>query len=325
MVTARGQTYTNDLSNAMLRRAHPCMLRHRCVSLGNRCVPLNNVSHPVSYAVDLAAVSTRSRVRMVKRAHHPQLVYHPPASLPPPVILPPSHDGAIAGGAAGGIVFLAFITYIVFYYKRWQRSQQEQRAWEEKERQRLTQEERERQRLAQEERERQRLAREEKERHRLARERSAWEEQERQRLAREEERQRLAREKEERQERQRWEDEQRRQRDRERQRRMDEDMHRAWEAYERNWAEIRASANTLTFRTIPWPLVTQPTNVNGIVPADIAAFLLAPVHSCGQSPKVRIRKALLRWHPDRLRPVIEERIVEDDRQEVCKCLGHVSE
>jgi hypothetical protein len=134
------------------------------------------------------------------------------------------------------------------------------------------------------------------------------------------------------QERQRREDEQRRQRDRERQRerrdreqrrRMDEDMHRAWEEYERNWAEILASANTLTFRTIPWPLVTQPTNVNDIAPANISAFLLSPVHPYGQSRRERIRKALLRWHPDRLRPRIEERIVENDREEVWEGVNSV--
>jgi hypothetical protein len=56
VVTTR-TTYTNDLSSAMLRRAHPCMLRHICVSLCNGCVPLNSASHPVWSKVFTSPIS----------------------------------------------------------------------------------------------------------------------------------------------------------------------------------------------------------------------------------------------------------------------------
>jgi hypothetical protein len=95
-----------------------------------------------------------------------------------------------------------------------------------------------------------------------------------------------------------------------------------WRAYEARWASIAASSEPLTFRTIPWPLVSRPSNVAGIIPAGIVAFLLSPLHSQSQTRKDRIRSALLRWHPDRFQKFLVN-VVEEDKESVQEGVGIV--
>ncbi|KAF7971879.1 hypothetical protein HWV62_16040 [Athelia sp. TMB] len=97
----------------------------------------------------------------------------------------------------------------------------------------------------------------------------------------------------------------------------------AWRAYESRWAKMSEASGPMTFRTVAWPLVSRPSNIAGIVPASIIAFLLSPLHSPTQSRKDRIRAALLRWHPDRFQKFLA-RVVEKDREAVSEGVGIIA-
>lgn len=96
-----------------------------------------------------------------------------------------------------------------------------------------------------------------------------------------------------------------------------------WLTYEARWASLASSSSErLTFRTVPWPLVSCPSNVGEIIPAGIVAFLLSPLHSQNQTRKDRIRSALLRWHPDRFQKFLAK-VVEEDKDMVQEGVGIV--
>lgn len=97
----------------------------------------------------------------------------------------------------------------------------------------------------------------------------------------------------------------------------------AWRVHESRWATISEGSEPLKFRTIPWPLVSRPSNSAEIIPTGIVAFLLSPLHSPAQSRKNRIRMALLRWHPDRFQKFLS-RVSEKDRQAVSDGVGIVA-
>ncbi|KII84618.1 hypothetical protein PLICRDRAFT_45998 [Plicaturopsis crispa FD-325 SS-3] len=88
-----------------------------------------------------------------------------------------------------------------------------------------------------------------------------------------------------------------------------------WEEHERRWRTLLASHDdVLTFRDIPWPLHPPPSSPADLVPAKITEFLLAPlrVRSCTVSKRDRLRTAMLRWHPDKITPLLSDRVAEDD-------------
>jgi hypothetical protein len=95
-----------------------------------------------------------------------------------------------------------------------------------------------------------------------------------------------------------------------------------WRAYEAGWASIAASSEPITFRSIPWPLVSHPSSPADIIPAGIIAFLLSPLHSQDQTRKDRIRSALLRWHPDRFHKFLVK-VVDEDKEKVQEGVGIV--
>lgn len=85
---------------------------------------------------------------------------------------------------------------------------------------------------------------------------------------------------------------------------------KCWNKYVKAWASLVTSTHaTLRFQEIPWPilpsrkhLLTTMTIVDiltRINKESIRAFLLAPEHLQSMSPKARIRKELLRFHPDK--------------------------
>ncbi|KAF8441487.1 hypothetical protein L210DRAFT_890464 [Boletus edulis BED1] len=100
-------------------------------------------------------------------------------------------------------------------------------------------------------------------------------------------------------------------------------MLEAWHAYESRWAAISASSEPLGFRDIPWPLLAAPVQVADMTPENIGSFLLHPVHSSHHSRRERIRTALLRWHPDRFRRILN-RVVDSDRSMVEECVGVIA-
>ena len=97
----------------------------------------------------------------------------------------------------------------------------------------------------------------------------------------------------------------------ERQIKADRAMLTAWRSYEERWRCLEATPEPLDFSSIPWPVLRQPTGAEEIDSRAITSFLLSSVHSRGQSKKVSVRKAQLRWHPDRFRRILAKVRTED--------------
>lgn len=100
-------------------------------------------------------------------------------------------------------------------------------------------------------------------------------------------------------------------------------MIEAWNAYESRWAAISASSEPLGFRDIPWPLLAAPARAADLTPEHISRFLLHPAHSSNHSRRERIRTALLRWHPDRFRRILN-RVVDSERGVVEEGVGVIA-
>ncbi|KAG6333065.1 hypothetical protein ID866_6027 [Astraeus odoratus] len=111
------------------------------------------------------------------------------------------------------------------------------------------------------------------------------------------------------------------------QERLQRTMSEAWKSYESRWMALSSSSETLHFQDIPWPVLTAPESAADITTDSIATFILNPAHSSNQSRRERIRSALLRWHPDRFRrllqrvPESEQSAVEEGICAVTRCLN----
>ena len=97
----------------------------------------------------------------------------------------------------------------------------------------------------------------------------------------------------------------------------------AWNDYEARWSTLSTSSEALTFRSIPWPIISPPAKAEDITPGGIEQFLFSPLHSQGQTRKDRIRSAQLRWHPDRFRRLMG-RVTDEDKNEVEEAVGLVA-
>ena len=120
------------------------------------------------------------------------------------------------------------------------------------------------------------------------------------------------------------------QREAEKRKKEHEERHRkvkavvkARKVYEEQWARIsRNPEGRLSFATIPWPTVAQPTNTTGITKDNIREFLLSH-HSKDVSSKDRIRTALKLWHPDKFKRTLD-RVEGEDRALVEEAAGAVA-
>ncbi|KAJ7770149.1 hypothetical protein DFH07DRAFT_805927 [Mycena maculata] len=108
----------------------------------------------------------------------------------------------------------------------------------------------------------------------------------------------------------------------------DQAIRDSWRAHEKGWEELRLkSAGQVTFSDIPWPMASTPKTWEELEPREIRDFLLSPLHSETQSAKERIRKAQLRWHPDRFRWILgkakgaDKSTIEDGAGVVARCLN----
>ncbi|KAG8797406.1 hypothetical protein FS842_008524 [Serendipita sp. 407] len=117
----------------------------------------------------------------------------------------------------------------------------------------------------------------------------------------------------------------------------------AWESYESRWSQLSAAQHAggnltssspprLGFTDIPWPILHQPTRASDLgsqlTEANVSSFILSPFHSTSTTPasstspnnesrsrKLKIREALLRWHPDKVARILNM-VCEDDRAAV---------
>jgi len=120
-------------------------------------------------------------------------------------------------------------------------------------------------------------------------------------------------------------------REREMRRREQERLYKAvvevWNSYESRWMAIASSSKTLHFEDIPWPVLVRPRSATDITANNVTTFILHPAHSSSQSRRERIRAALLRWHPDRFRRLLqrvsgpERSAVEEGVCAVTRCLN----
>ena len=86
-----------------------------------------------------------------------------------------------------------------------------------------------------------------------------------------------------------------------------------WNTYEETWRKINSSSDSITFQSMPWPLVEKPQTPNDLRDASaIAKFLFETLGIKGSSVtrKDRLRSSLLRWHPDKLGGLLN-RVPED--------------
>ncbi|KAL1757577.1 hypothetical protein FB107DRAFT_289148 [Schizophyllum commune] len=100
----------------------------------------------------------------------------------------------------------------------------------------------------------------------------------------------------------------------------------AWRAYEAGWERIgnlKSSGEAIGFASVPWPTERPPARAADVTPERVAAFLLSDAHSKDVPRKERIRRAQLRWHPDRFQRLVL-RVVSADRQEVEEAAGVVA-
>lgn len=90
-----------------------------------------------------------------------------------------------------------------------------------------------------------------------------------------------------------------------------------WEAYERKWHVLLATDGPVSFKDIPWPILTCPSSVGELTITAISDFLLEPlkVRVPKETERERIRNSLLRWHPDKLLSVLS-RVVASDTEMV---------
>jgi len=110
-----------------------------------------------------------------------------------------------------------------------------------------------------------------------------------------------------------------------------------WLGYEDKWHQLLTSSNTmsLTFKTIPWPMLNSPSRPDDIKVSSIKSFVLSSnaVHlhphpvvvaatELGESQKqIRqrravLRAAILRWHPDKFLSRYLGMVVEEEREMV---------
>ncbi|KAF8585171.1 hypothetical protein K439DRAFT_1410214 [Ramaria rubella] len=97
-----------------------------------------------------------------------------------------------------------------------------------------------------------------------------------------------------------------------------------WNDYETRWQTLyAASPESLTFASIPWPVVARIATPEHLLPKLIADFLLSPEHSHTKSPRHRIHAALLRWHTDHFDAKLMNKVIMSERKLVQDGVGRV--
>ncbi|GJF00113.1 hypothetical protein PsYK624_163920 [Phanerochaete sordida] len=95
----------------------------------------------------------------------------------------------------------------------------------------------------------------------------------------------------------------------------------AWTTYDALWAVLADEA--LPFSAIPWPVVETPQGPEDITPEAIRELLFSTAHSPGQTRRERVKRALLRWHPDKFGPRLQ-RVPKSERKDVQRAVNLVA-
>ncbi|EJD05602.1 uncharacterized protein FOMMEDRAFT_61119, partial [Fomitiporia mediterranea MF3/22] len=88
------------------------------------------------------------------------------------------------------------------------------------------------------------------------------------------------------------------------------------------WVSLK-DRSELTFRSIPWPVLRQPSLPEDLTTNAIGAFVLSPVHSTDKSTRDRLKEQLLRWHPDRFESKWLSKVHAEGKEAVRQAAGHV--
>ncbi|KAF9240457.1 hypothetical protein BU15DRAFT_87664 [Melanogaster broomeanus] len=81
-----------------------------------------------------------------------------------------------------------------------------------------------------------------------------------------------------------------------------------WKSYEERWRRVGGSAEPIVFADFPWPLRDRimDRDLHRLTRQTVSDFLFESltVRSNITTKKERIRSSLLRWHPDKISPVL---------------------
>ncbi|KAB5591244.1 hypothetical protein CTheo_5326 [Ceratobasidium theobromae] len=128
-------------------------------------------------------------------------------------------------------------------------------------------------------------------------------------------------------ERRRLDDERRRKED-ERRKNEEQVVVAAWQRYERGWQDllngVTVDGRQLTFYDIPWPVAMPARSFEELQSAAIEKFLLSPHHSSTKTRKMRLRAALMQWHPDKFAQRFVDRIEESHRNAILAAVNSVA-
>ncbi|KAF8699978.1 hypothetical protein RHS03_06896, partial [Rhizoctonia solani] len=128
-------------------------------------------------------------------------------------------------------------------------------------------------------------------------------------------------------ERRRLEEERRKQAD-ERKKNEEQIVIAAWARYESGWQDlingVNANGRPLTFYDIPWPVSMPARSFEELQSSAIEKFLLSPCHSPTKTRKMRLRAALMQWHPDKFAQRFVDRIEESHRTAILTAVNSVA-
>ncbi|KAG9094186.1 hypothetical protein FRC07_011345, partial [Ceratobasidium sp. 392] len=100
--------------------------------------------------------------------------------------------------------------------------------------------------------------------------------------------------------------------------RLDEQRRKAEEEKRKN------EERQLTFYDIPWPVAMPARSFDELQASAIERFLLSPYHSTSKTRKMRLRAALMQWHPDKFAQRFVDRIEESHRNAILAAVNSVA-
>ncbi|CAE6453929.1 unnamed protein product [Rhizoctonia solani] len=123
-------------------------------------------------------------------------------------------------------------------------------------------------------------------------------------------------------------EEERRKQEEERRKNEEQVVVASWQRYERKWQDLLngvfPDGRQLTFYDIPWPVSMPARSFEELQSSAIEKFLLSPCHSTTKTRKMRLRSALMQWHPDKFAQRFVDRIEESHRTAILAAVNSVA-